>query len=188
MASFPDSVKTFGTRSAGQKVASAHMNDVQGEINAIEDGYLNGTARLNSSHSTVAALSVSGGSTFASAVLVNSTAGTGGVTVGVSTHGMGKFQNGPVTMASGSSLSLGSTTRGFLFVEDDANVAGGLFYLRGTGNAVNEISDADTKFSTVLGGAVGSTGLINVGFETDHYTIENHAGGTVNVRLTLIGG
>ena len=66
MASFPGSVKSFATRSAGQTIQPAHVNDIQDEVNAIEDGYINGTAHLNSSHSTVAALSVSGGSTLAS--------------------------------------------------------------------------------------------------------------------------
>lgn len=63
MASFPTSAKTFTTKSAAQTIASAHMNDVQDEVNAIEVGYLQGSARLNSSHSTMVALSVSGGST-----------------------------------------------------------------------------------------------------------------------------
>jgi hypothetical protein len=70
MASFPTSVKTFTSKSAGQTVASAHMNDVQDEVNAIEAGYLQGSARLNSSHSTLAALSVAGGSTFTSRPLM----------------------------------------------------------------------------------------------------------------------
>lgn len=70
MANFPNSVTTFATRSAGQKVASAHVNALQDEVNAIEDGYLNGTARLNSSHSTLAALSVIGNSTLASSITI----------------------------------------------------------------------------------------------------------------------
>jgi hypothetical protein len=36
MASYPSSVKSFATRSAGQTIGSAHMNDVQSEITAIE--------------------------------------------------------------------------------------------------------------------------------------------------------
>lgn len=65
MASFPASVKSFATRSNGQTIDATHVNDLQDEVNAVEDGYLNGTARLNSSNSTVATLSVTGGSTFA---------------------------------------------------------------------------------------------------------------------------
>ena len=63
MASFPTSAKAFASRSAGQTIGSQHVNDLQDEVNAIEDGYLNATARLNSSGSTVTSLSVTGGST-----------------------------------------------------------------------------------------------------------------------------
>lgn len=62
-ASYPGSVKTFTTRSAGQTIEAAHVNDLQDEVNAIEAGLRNGTAPLNSSNSTVVALSVTGGST-----------------------------------------------------------------------------------------------------------------------------
>ena len=65
MASFPDAPKSFAARSNGQTIDASHVGDLQDEVNAIEDGYLSGTARLNSSHSTVATLSVTGGSTFA---------------------------------------------------------------------------------------------------------------------------
>ena len=64
MASYPGSVKTFTTKNTGDVVQASHINDAQDEINAMEAGLLNGTARLNSSNSTVATLSVTGGSTF----------------------------------------------------------------------------------------------------------------------------
>ena len=66
MASFPDSVKSFTTKldGSGNNINAAHVNDLQDEVAAIEGGYLNGTARLNSSNSTFANLSVTGGSTF----------------------------------------------------------------------------------------------------------------------------
>lgn len=76
MANFPNSVTSFPTRSAGQTITASFFNDPQDEIAAIEDGYLNGTARLNSSNSTVANLSVTGGSTFATLSI------TGGSTFG----------------------------------------------------------------------------------------------------------
>jgi hypothetical protein len=63
-ASYPGSVKSFANRSAGQTIASAHINDLQDEVAAIEDGLLNGTARLNSSNATVASLTVTGAATF----------------------------------------------------------------------------------------------------------------------------
>ena len=64
-ASYPGAVKTFATRSAGQTIASAHVNDLQDEVTAIEDGLLNGTAPLNSSATSVKSLNVTGGSTLA---------------------------------------------------------------------------------------------------------------------------
>lgn len=65
MPSFPNSVFSPATRSNGQTIDASHVNDVQNEIVAIEDGYLNGTARLNAGASTLASLSVPGGSTLA---------------------------------------------------------------------------------------------------------------------------
>lgn len=63
MANFPGSVKTFTSRNTGDVIQPGHVNDLQDEVNAIEDGYLNGTARLNSSNSTLVSLSVTGPST-----------------------------------------------------------------------------------------------------------------------------
>lgn len=66
MATYPGGVKTFTSKTDGVSVnAAADINDLQNEVNAIEDGLLNGSARLNSSNSTVTNLSVSGGSTLA---------------------------------------------------------------------------------------------------------------------------
>lgn len=60
MPSFPTSVYAPASKSAGQTIQAAHVNDLDSEVNAIEDGYLNATARMNSS-----ALNVTAGSTFA---------------------------------------------------------------------------------------------------------------------------
>jgi hypothetical protein len=59
MASYPTSVKVFGTKAAGGTVEASHINDLQDEVNSIEGGLLNGTAPLNSSGSTCASLNVS---------------------------------------------------------------------------------------------------------------------------------
>lgn len=69
MANFPTSAITFPTRSNGQTIDASHVQTLQDEVAAIEDGYLGGSARLNSSNSTVAKLSVTGGSTLAGAVV-----------------------------------------------------------------------------------------------------------------------
>lgn len=59
MASFPNAVKTFTTKTdgAGNSIFASHVNDLQDEVNAIEDGLRNGTAPLNSSNSTFAHVS-----------------------------------------------------------------------------------------------------------------------------------
>jgi hypothetical protein len=66
LANFPDSIYSPAAKSAGQTITAAFFNDPDGEITAIEQGFRNGTAPLNSSGSTVASLSVLGASTFAS--------------------------------------------------------------------------------------------------------------------------
>src|SRR5262245_60844925 len=63
MAQFPNAVVSFATKNPGDVIPSADWNSQNAEIIAIEDGYLNGTARLNSSASTLATLSVVGNST-----------------------------------------------------------------------------------------------------------------------------
>lgn len=65
MASFPGAVKSFTSKNSGDVIQGSHVNDLQDEVAAIEDSYVNGTGRLNSSNSTLATLSVSGASTFA---------------------------------------------------------------------------------------------------------------------------
>ena len=72
-ASYPTSVKIFTTKSAGETIDAAHINDAQDEINAIEAGLLNGTAPLNSSGSTLATLSVTGNSTLVNVFISKST-------------------------------------------------------------------------------------------------------------------
>jgi hypothetical protein len=86
-ASYPTAVKSFTVKSAGDTIQPTHINDLQDEVAAIEDGILNGTAPLTSSNAVVANLSVAGGSTLATLqVTGNSTiAGTLTVTKIVST-------------------------------------------------------------------------------------------------------
>src|SRR5687767_13838496 len=95
MASYPDSVKSFTTKNPGQTIASAFVNDLQDEVNAIEAGIRNGTAPLNSSRSTVATLTVTGGST------LNSLNVDGGSTFGA----VGVVMNGPLSVNVGSTFA-----------------------------------------------------------------------------------
>lgn len=110
---FPDSPITFTTRNPGDTIQPAHVNDVQTEVANMEAGYLNGTARINSSNSTLATLSVTGASTFAGPVVASS-----GVRVSGSTSSFASS----VTMSAGLLVSNGvvsvSTT---VYIGDNAN-------------------------------------------------------------------
>ncbi len=65
MPSYPTSVKSFTTKNSNDVANSAHVNDLQDEVTAIESGLRNGTAPINAAASTITSLSVTGGSTFA---------------------------------------------------------------------------------------------------------------------------
>lgn len=70
MASYPTTPKTFVTRVTGDVIQAAHVNDLQDEVNAIETGLLQGTARFHSSNSSMATLNVTGKSTFVDGIVV----------------------------------------------------------------------------------------------------------------------
>ena len=116
MPSYPTSVKSFTTKNAGDSILAAHVNDIQDEVNAVEAGLLNGTAPLNSSNSTVAALSVTGNTTLAASLQVsgNSTFQSisvlGGSTLSgsVQVGGNSTFQS--ISVLGGSTLSIRSVT------------------------------------------------------------------------------
>lgn len=80
-ASYPTSVKVFTGRSNGQVIDASHVNDLQDEVNAIEDGIINGTAHLQSSNSTLTNLNVTGGSTLVNLQVTNSSFSVRPVTV-----------------------------------------------------------------------------------------------------------
>jgi hypothetical protein len=73
VAAYPTSVKTFTTKSdgAGNKIFAAHINDLQDEVTAIEDGLLNGTAPISSSNAAVRNLSVSANSSVTGELFVS---------------------------------------------------------------------------------------------------------------------
>lgn len=72
-ASYPTAVKTFTTKNAGDTIQPAHINDLQDEVVAIEQGLLGGVSPLQSSNSTLANLSVPGLSTFTGNVKMDGT-------------------------------------------------------------------------------------------------------------------
>lgn len=72
MTNFPGSAPSFAAKTPGQVIASAHINAIQDEVVAIGGGYVNGTAPLNSSNSTLAHISA-GSSTITALTVTNST-------------------------------------------------------------------------------------------------------------------
>lgn len=86
MPSFPTSPHTFTDFANGALSDAAQVTSIYDEVEAIEAGYLNGTARLNSSNSTLANLSVSGGSTFTGSVVCSSLVAMPGQTRCILTH------------------------------------------------------------------------------------------------------
>lgn len=113
---YPTSVQTFATHNKDDTIEGEHVNTLQTEVNAIEDGLLNATARLNSSNSTVAALSVTGGSTFAGALTCSSGVRASGSTSSFGssvTFGSGlNVSSGALVASSGFTASTGSTLSG----------------------------------------------------------------------------
>jgi len=69
---FPNSVAAFATKNPGDKVQASHVNDLQSEVTAIENGLINGPITLPAS-SIAGTLSVSGNSTFGGNLQVNGT-------------------------------------------------------------------------------------------------------------------
>lgn len=111
MASYPGAVKTFTSKSdgAGNRIFAAHINDLQDEVTAIEDGLLNGTAPINSSRITAASVSVAGNSTVAANFSVGGAASVlGSVVIG-----------GGLAVTSGSSFS-GDVTLNAAVIEPGA--------------------------------------------------------------------
>ena len=164
MASYPTTNKTFASRSNGSIIDASHVNDLQDEVAAIEDGILNGTARLNSSGSTVATLSVAGGSTLA---------GTLQVTGGSTFTGAVKF-NGGIT----STVSFTSSVT----FDAGVTITGTLTGSINTPPTVRVRSSANTSLSTSGEKWVGLSWDIE-----DYDSTGMHSTATNSSRLTFAG-
>lgn len=127
MADFPVSPHTFTNFANGALSDAAQVTDIYSEVEAIELGYLTGTARLNSSHSTVAALSVTGGSTLATLSV------SGGSTLGGTLQVSGNTTLAGTLAVTGNSsfagslhVAVNSTITGSLTVSSNATIVGTL--------------------------------------------------------------
>lgn len=107
MAVFPGAVKTFTSKSdgAGNKIFASHVNDLQDEVNAIEDGLLNASASLNVGHVAATALAVSAGSTLTT---LNVTGGStlNDLYVTVSPPHASVFRGSTVTLANNTTVGI----------------------------------------------------------------------------------
>lgn len=167
MPSFPNSVFAPPTRSNGQTIDASHINGVQDEVVAIEDGYRNATAPLNSSNSTLANLSVTGGSTlgavtFGSTVRFASSA-TFGAGLNVSSGGL-VVSSGGVTISSGGlTVSTANTALG-----QNLNVAGDSSFVgaingAGLSSLVQPMTLSSTRAGLTLANAGTQTFSMSVG-------------------------
>src|SRR3990167_9718507 len=112
MASFPGAVFTRADVSNGATSNPTDVNDLSAEITAIEDGYRNAVAPLNSSGSTVATLSVLSHSTIAGSLHVvgNSTFDGDLVVTGTLTGGSQTAPACKVTHAAATALAADTWT------------------------------------------------------------------------------
>lgn len=104
MATYPTAVKTFTTKAdgAGNKIQAEHVNSLQDEITAIEDGILNGTAPINSSRITAP-----------SAQITNCTISSLTVTtLNLSGGSLGNISGNNLSISSGSTLVTLNVTGG----------------------------------------------------------------------------
>jgi hypothetical protein len=69
---YPSGAQSFTSKNAGDTIQPSHINDLQTEVTAIENALITGPITLPAS--TLASLSVTGGSTFASDIKAASTA------------------------------------------------------------------------------------------------------------------
>lgn len=124
MAQYPSAVATFSAKAdgAGNKVQASHINSLQDEITAIEDGLLNGSAPINSSRITAPSLQVT-----------NSTISS--LTVGVLT--VTAVNN--LSVSSGSTLTTLNVTGGSTLAT--LNVTTPCDAVRATNNAVTDVAN-----------------------------------------------
>jgi hypothetical protein len=194
-ASYPSAVKSFTSKSAGDTIQPAHVNDLQDEVSAIESGLLSGTAPLNSSRSTLASLSVTGNSTvaalnagastlaslsvtgastLASLQVANSTVGnlvvSGGLSVGASTF---------------TSLQAGNSTASNVSVSSNCTVAGGLTVTGGS--TLGTVQAGDSTIANLTVSSAATLGTLSAGNSTaENLSVSSNC--TVVGGLTVTGG
>lgn len=163
MANFPLSVYSPSAVSNGQTIDASRDNAQDAEITALESGYLTGTAPLNSSNSTLAHLSVTGGSTLAGTLSVagGSTLATLTVTGGSTLASLTVVASAPsarVTSSAAPQIPNSAATAISFDIERWQTVTG----MHSTGSNPTRLIPAASSGLYLLGGSVtwagGSTG------------------------------
>ena len=167
MATFPGGVKSFTTKVSAQSIDAAHINDIQDEVTAIEDGYRNATAPLNSSGSTLATLNVTGGSTVAALNITGEIklAGSTGTSTGqvLSYQGGSSFQW--VSAAGSIPTLLAKSTNYTVLTSDGDNVNGVTIEFTGTGLStitLYAVAGNHGRLVKVKNGSTQSTSIVTV--------------------------
>jgi len=172
MASYPGSVKSFTSRSAGDTIDASHVNELQDEVFAIEGGLLNGTAPLNSSNSTLASLSVAGNSSLGGTLTVTGNSSlTGNLDVTGESTLASLSATGNSTFAA--SLNIGAN----LTVSGHSTLVGALQ----VGGASTFSSAATFGGSVSIGGALSATISSGASAQQDDYVV---ASSVTLLRLT----
>lgn len=164
MPSWPGSVWSPSNKSAGQTIDAGHVNDLQDEVVAIEGGYANGTARLNSSASTVTSLSVIGNSTLASSITIggrpyvfpSSGGSTGDVLTIISTSGSTMGLEWRASAASSVASSGFTVSTGVLTLNQGQIAFPGTQVASANANTLDDYEEG--TWTPVIGGAGGTSG------------------------------
>lgn len=168
-ASFPGAVKTFASRSNGQTIDASHVQDLQDEVHAIEDGLLNGSAPINSSRITAPALSISAGSTLTTlSVTGGSTFAT--VQAGASTVTTLSVTGGQIAFPAAQSVSVDANTL------DDYEEGTWVPVIGGSGGTSGQTYGLQAGFYVKIGKLV---------YATCQVTLTNK--GTITTNLQLQG-
>jgi len=185
MANFPTSAPSFSAKSNGQTIDASHINSLQDEVVAIGGGYVNGTAPLNSSNSTVANLSVTSNSTISALNVTTFNCSSAVVSGATIVRGDVTTLNVAGALASSGGIAFTSTlTPAVLSTGDNAD-----YFPTGISSAFAIRIEGNSSGSTIatLGAIVGGIRLlVNVGVPT--VGIKHEGLGTATNRIWMRSG
>jgi len=184
MASYPTAVKVFTTKNAGDTIQAADVDDLQDEVNAIEAGILNGTAPLNVSNSTLANLSVPGGSSLTTLQVTGASSFAGAVTFNAAATFAAGVTTSNVTIGGQLRLGVTSTTLSGGSTRFDNVVIGA------TTTVILVNTNSTLALITGLSGGAQGRALYftNVNAATQMTLGNNNVNSSADCRMTFPGG